>query len=51
MATLKPTVKTKLKTGMYIVYIRVVQTTSRKIKLSARILLQSETEGGCSAQC
>ena len=25
MATLKPTVKTKLKTGMYIVYIRVVQ--------------------------
>ena len=25
MATLKPTVKSKLKTGMYIVYIRVVQ--------------------------
>ena len=24
MATLRPTVKTKLKTGMYIVYIRVV---------------------------
>ena len=25
MATLKPTVKSKLKTGMYIVYIRVVE--------------------------